>query len=131
MNTVILLGRLTADPDIRSTRDGKAVASFTLAVDRYKEGADFIRCQAWEKRAEFCEKYLKKGTKIAIRGRIRTGDYTDKDGKKVYTTDVVIEDIEFAQTKAAQAAQEAPEPKPDENGFMDIPDNIDEELPFN
>jgi single-strand DNA-binding protein len=131
MNTVILLGRLTADPDIRSTRDGKAVASFTLAVDRYKEGADFIRCQAWEKRAEFCEKYLKKGTKIAIRGRIRTGDYTDKDGKKVYTTDVVIEDIEFAQTKAAQAAQEAPEPKPDENGFMDIPDNIGEELPFN
>ena len=128
MNTVILLGRLTADPDIRSTRDGKAVASFTLAVDRYKEGADFIRCQAWEKRAEFCEKYLKKGTKIAIRGRIRTGDYTDKDGKKVYTTDVVIEDIEFAQTKAVQ---EAPEPKPDENGFMDIPDNIGEELPFN
>ena len=126
MNTVILLGRLTADPDIRSTRDGKAVASFTLAVDRYKEGADFIRCQAWEKRADFCEKYLKKGTKIAIRGRIRTGDYTDKDGKKVYTTDVVIEDIEFAQTKAAQA-----EPKPDENGFMDIPDNIGEELPFN
>lgn len=131
MNTVILLGRLTSDPDIRSTRDGKAVASFTLAVDRYKEGADFIRCQAWEKRADFCEKYLKKGTKIAIRGRIRTGDYTDKDGKKVYTTDVVIEDIEFAQTKAAQAAQEAPEPKPDENGFMDIPDNIGEELPFN
>lgn len=131
MNTVILLGRLTADPDIRSTRDGKAVASFTLAVDRYKEGADFIRCQAWEKRADFCEKYLKKGTKIAIRGRIRTGDYTDKDGKKVYTTDVVIEDIEFAQTKAAQAAHEAPEPKPDENGFMDIPDNIGEELPFN
>ena len=131
MNTVILLGRLTADPDIRSTRDGKAVASFTLAVDRYKEGADFIRCQAWEKRADFCEKYLRKGTKIAIRGRIRTGDYTDKDGKKVYTTDVVIEDIEFAQTKAAQAAQEAPEPKPDENGFMDIPDNIGEELPFN
>lgn len=131
MNTVILLGRLTADPDIRSTRDGKAVASFTLAVDRYKEGADFIRCQAWEKRADFCEKYLKKGTKIAIRGRIRTGDYTDKDGKKVYTTDVVIEDIEFAQTKAAQAAQEVPEPKPDENGFMDIPDNIGEELPFN
>ena len=131
MNTAILLGRLTADPDIRSTRDGKAVASFTLAVDRYKEGADFIRCQAWEKRAEFCEKYLKKGTKIAIRGRIRTGDYTDKDGKKVYTTDVVIEDIEFAQTKAAQAAQEAPEPKPDENGFMDVPDNIGEELPFN
>ena len=131
MNTVILLGRLTADPDIRSTRDGKAVASFTLAVDRYKEGADFIRCQAWEKRADFCEKYLKKGTKIAIRGRIRTGDYTDKDGKKVYTTDIVIEDIEFAQTKAAQAAQEAPEPKPDENGFMDIPDNIGEELPFN
>lgn len=131
MNTVILLGRLTADPDIRSTRDGKAVASFTLAVDRYKEGADFIRCQAWEKRADFCEKYLKKGTKIAIRGRIRTGDYTDKDGKKVYTTDVMIEDIEFAQTKAAQAAQEAPEPKPDENGFMDIPDNIGEELPFN
>ena len=126
MNTVILLGRLTADPDIRSTRDGKAVASFTLAVDRYKDGADFIRCQAWEKRADFCEKYLKKGTKIAIRGRIRTGDYTDKDGKKVYTTDVVIEDIEFAQTKAAQ-----PEPKPDENGFMDIPDNIGEELPFN
>ena len=127
MNTVILLGRLIADPDIRSTRDGKAVASFTLAVDRYKEGADFIRCQAWEKRADFCEKYLRKGTKIAIRGRIRTGDYTDKDGKKVYTTDVVIEDIEFAQTKE----QKAPEPKPDENGFMDIPDNIGEELPFN
>lgn len=103
MNKTILMGRLTADPEIRSTQDGKSVAAFILAVDRpfskSEQKADFIRCQAWEKKADFAEKYLKKGTKILVIGRIQTGSYTDRDGKKVYTTDIVVEDFEFAESK--------------------------------
>lgn len=129
MNKVILIGRLTADPEVRSTTDGKAVASYTLAVDRRvarnngQNTADFIRCVAWEKRAEFAEKYLKKGTKIAVSGRIQTGSYTDKDGKKVYTTDVVIEEQEFAEKKADSAPAPAP------TDFVSVPDDLGE-LPF-
>ena len=136
MNLVVLLGRPTADPEVRYTPDGKMVATFTLAVDRIKEGADFIRCQAWEKRAEFIQKYITKGKKILVDGRIRTGSYTDKDGKKIYTTDVIINGVEFAEKKDDSKKEEPKEepkeaPKADSNGFMYIPDSEMEELPFN
>lgn len=132
MNVVILCGRLTSDPEVRHTGD-KMVASYSLAVDRRvsrnngETTADFIRCVCWEKKAEFAEQYLHKGTKIIIRGRIQTGSYTGKDGKKVYTTDVVVEDQEFAESKKTAEATK----KADDDGFMSIPDGIDEEMPFN
>ena len=148
MNKVILMGRLTRDPEVRysPTQSGEqmAIARYTLAVDRrYKrdgeQTADFIGCVAFGKSAEFTEKYLRQGTKIAISGRIQTGSYTNKDGNKVYTTDVVVEEQEFAESKAA-SGQSAPSGAPNPanaagpaspNGFMNIPDGIDEELPFN
>ena len=138
MNTVILMGRLTADPDVRYTSDGTAIARYNLAVDRRykKEGeqsADFISCVVFGKGGEFAEKYLKKGTKICVEGRIQTGSYTNREGKKVYTTDVVVEAQEFAESKGKgeeTAPERAPEPKPDEDGFMSVPDGIEEELPF-
>lgn len=139
MNKVILIGRLTRDPDVRYTQDQKTVARYTLAVDRRykKEGeqsADFISCVAFGKNAEFVEKYLRQGTKIAVEGRIQTGSYTKQDGTKVYTTDVVVDAHEFVEKKAASSgsASTAPEPAPDvsADGFMSIPDGIDEELPF-
>ena len=146
MNKAILMGRLTRDPDIRWTQgqDQKCIARYTLAVDRRfkQEGgasADFISCVAFDLQAEFAEKYLRKGTKIAITGRIQTGSYTNRDGQKVYTTDVVVEEQEFAESKAASAehaANFAPADRPSpsnavSDGFMNIPDGIDEELPFN
>ena len=143
MNKVILIGRLTKDPEVRYTQGENAtsVARYSLAVDRKfkKEGeatADFINCVSFGKNGEFAEKYLKKGTKIAVTGRIQTGSYTNKDGVKVYTTDVVVEEQEFAESKGtgeAQNAQEPPQPTPNDfgNGFMSIPDGLDEELPFN
>ena len=144
MNSVILMGRLTADPEVRYNKDGDAFGSYTLAVDRrYKKDGgqetDFIRCVMFGKTAEFAEKWLKKGTRMIVRGRIQTGSYTNREGKKVYTTDVVVEEQEFAQTKAeAQgekgqpAAQKETDDGPaDKDGFMDIPDGIDEQLPFN
>ena len=147
MNKVILMGRLTRDPDIRYTQgeNSMAIARYTLAVDRRfkKEGeqsADFISCVAFGKQAEFAEKYLHQGTKIAITGRIQTGSYTNKDGQRVYTTDVVVEEQEFAESKAASEQsgyqQSAPAARPEPSmaagdGFMNIPDGIDEELPFN
>ena len=135
MNKVILLGRLTRDPDIMhgGASNDKAVARFTLAVDRRfkKEGdeqaADFIGCVAFGKTAEFMEKYAKKGTKFAIEGRIQTGNYTNKDGQKVYTTDVVVENLEFAENKKSTENGT----QPDDDGFMSIPEEISEELPFN
>jgi single-strand DNA-binding protein len=138
MNKVILMGRLTADPDVRYTSDGTAIARYNLAVDRRykKEGeqsADFISCVVFGKGGEFAEKYLKKGTKIAVEGRIQTGSYTNREGKKVYTTDVVVEAQEFAESKGKgeeTAPERAPEPAPDEDGFMSVPDGIQEELPF-
>lgn len=97
MNTVLLMGRLTADPEMRGEGDKKA-ARYTLAVDRYKDGTDFIRCVQFGKGAEFAEKYLHKGTKIVVEGRIRTGSY-DKDGVKHYTTDVIVNDVGFCEAK--------------------------------
>ena len=140
MNKVILLGRLTRNPEVnyfRST-ESTCIARYTLAVDRkYKKDgeptADFISCVAFGKNGEFAEKYLKQGTKIAIVGRIQTGSYTNREGKKVYTTDIVVEEQEFAESKASssQAPQEKPQyGEPDKEGFMNVPDEIDEELPF-
>ena len=145
MNKVILMGRLTRDPEVRYSQgeNAMAVARYTLAVDRTfkREGdeqtADFIGCVAFGRLGEFAEKYLRKGTKIAITGRIQTGSYTNKDGQKVYTTDVVVEQQEFAESKAASNGSNgnnSPLPSPNTaagDGFMNIPDGIDEELPFN
>lgn len=137
MNRVILMGRLTADPDIRYAQgSGMTLASATLAVDRRdkEHNTDFIRIKAFDKRAEFFEKYAHKGTKLVISGRIQTGSYKDKEGKTVYTTDVVVDDTEFAESKSAQSESPtpAPQPKADADGFMSIPDNLaDEGLPWN
>ena len=158
MNKVILMGRLTRDPDIRYSQgeNPQAVARYTLAVDRrfrrqdQDQTADFISCVAFGRQAEFAEKYLKQGTKIALTGRIQTGSYTRNDGTKVYTTDVIVEEQEFAESKnasaqnggsswqsapapapaPAQPAPAAPQPDLSADGFMNIPDGIDEELPF-
>ena len=142
MNKVILMGRLTRDPEVRySTGDNAtAVARYTLAVDRRRrndgeQNADFISCVAFDKNAEFAEKYLKQGTKVCVTGRIQTGSYTNKDGAKVYTTDVVIEACEFAESKNASAnsgfTQARPEPETAGDGFMNIPDGVEDEgLPF-
>jgi len=130
MNSVSLLGRLTKAPEIRYTQGDNpmAIASFTLAVDRRfkKDTTDFIRCKAFGKTAETIEKYVKQGMKIAVTGSIQTGDYTDKDGKKVYTTDVVVDAFDFCESKGTSDNK----PQQD-NGFVAIPDGIDEELPFN
>lgn len=144
MNKVILMGRLTRDPEIRYSQgeNPTAIARFTLAVDRRfkregEQSADFINCISFGKSAEFAEKYLHKGTKIAVTGRIQTGSYTNKDGVKVYTTDVVVEEQEFAESKSAsgQGGQNnsgvSPYGSTPDDGFMNIPDGIDEELPFN
>lgn len=141
MNKVILMGRLTRDPEVRYAQgnDNMAIARYSLAVDRRfkKDGdeqtADFINCIAFGKAGEFAEKYLRKGTKIAVVGRIQTGSYTNKDGQKVYTTDVVVEEQEFAESKgngSTEGNQTAKAPA-SSDGFMNIPDGIDEELPFN
>ena len=141
MNKVILMGRLTRDPEVRYSQgeNATAIARYTIAVDRRykKEGdasADFIGCVAFGKLGEFAEKYLRKGTKVVVTGRIQTGSYTNKDGQKVYTTDVVVEENEFAESKRSDdnaPASSAPASMPEGNGFMNIPDEIDEELPFN
>ena len=154
MNKVILMGRLTRDPDVRysqSATGSMAVARYTLAVDRRRsrtsgdnseQTADFISCVAFGRSGEFAEKYLHQGTKVVITGRIQTGSYTNKDGQRVYTTDVVVEEQEFAESKAAASAAGAtayapsrPEPSAAAgDGFMNIPDGDsveDEGLPFN
>lgn len=143
MNKVILMGRLTRDPEIRaSVATNTTTARFTLAVDRRfkKEGeqqtADFISCVAFGKTAEFIERYLHQGTKIAVVGRIQTGSYTNKDGNKVYTTDIVIEECEFAESKNANGSSPAPSPRPQtvapNDGFMNLPLGVEDEgLPFN
>ena len=140
MNKWIGMGRLTRDPEIRYTQGNEpmCIARYTLAVDRKisrnsnnnGNNADFIPCVCFGKTAEFVEKYLKKGTKIAVTGRIQTGSYTNRDGVKVYTTEVVVEDQEFAESKNAQSNGRQPEAKEDakEDGFMDIPDGMDEKL---
>ena len=139
MNKCVLMGRLTRDPEVRMSGD-TAVARFSLAVDRRfkKDGeqtADFINCVAFGKTGEFIEKYGRKGTKFVVEGRIQTGSYTNKDGQKVYTTDVVVEQVEFAESKAYADGNTtnntANSNAPTDTSFMDIPDSIDEELPFN
>ena len=148
MNKVILMGRLTRDPEVRYSQgeNPTAIARYTLAVDRRfnrnndDQSADFIGCVAFGRAGEFAEKYFRKGTKIAVTGRIQTGSYTNKDGVRVYTTDVVVEEQEFAESKNSSAGAEgsytggssrAPEPSGAGDGFMNIPDGIDEALPFN
>ena len=135
MNKVVLLGRLTRDPEVRYTQGNEpmAVARYSLAVDRQgkkdenKQNADFISCVAFGKRGEFAEKYLHKGTKIVVCGRLQTGSYTAQDGTKRYTTDVVVDEHYFCETKGT--TREAP--TTDEDGFMSIPDNVEDEgLPF-
>ncbi len=143
MNKVILMGRLTKDPEVRysSGSEQMAIARYTLAVDRRfakkdaEQTADFISCVAFGKSGEFAEKYFRKGTKVAIVGRIQTGSYTNKDGQKVYTTDVVVEEQEFAESKAASATSTSSPAQPTQaqdvsDDFMNVPDGIDEELPF-
>lgn len=152
MNKVILMGRLTRDPEVRYSQGANslAVARFTLAVDRRfkREGeasADFINCVAFGKTAEHVERYYRQGIKVVVCGRIQTGSYTNRDGVKVYTTDIVVEESEFAESKSnsesgsrdyrssAPSPSSAPAPSrvPSNDGFMNIPDGIDEELPFN
>lgn len=141
MNKVILMGRLVRDPEVRYSQGEKpmAIASYSLAVDRkFKQDgqptADFINCKALGKNGEFAEKYLRKGTKILVEGRIQTGSYTNKDGVKVFTTDVVVDNQEFAESKNSNGqsnGQNRPEPTPTGNdGFLNIPEGIDEQLPF-
>ena len=144
MNKVELIGRLTHDVEMRQTPNGVSLARFSIAVTRrFKNSngeydADFINCVAFGRQGEFAEKYFRKGIKIAITGRIQTGSYTNKDGQRVYTTDVVVEEQEFAESKSASesnagfAPAERPAPSSAAgDGFMNIPDGIDEELPFN
>ena len=144
MNKVVLMGRLTKDPEVKYTQGDKptVVARYTLAVDRRfkRDGdtqtADFIQCVAFGKAAEFTEKYIKKGTKISVAGRIQTGSYTNKDGQRVYTTDVIVEEQEFAESKASSQQHESQTPTVsaptggDNDGFINVPEGIDEELPF-
>lgn len=138
------MGRLTRDPEVRYSQGERsmAISRYTLAVDRRgrkvenEQTADFINCVAFDKAGEFAEKYLRQGMRVLISGRIQTGSYTNKDGVKVYTTDIVVEDQEFADSKGSDAAgesrQERPEPSTIGDGFMNIPDGVEDEgLPFN
>lgn len=140
MNKTILMGRIVRDPDVRYSQGANgstAVARYTLAVDRKfkQEGqptADFINCIAFGKLGEFAEKYLKQGIKIAVTGRIQTGSYTNKDGQKVYTTDVVVEEQEFCESKSSQQSQNNDRPQSSQdNSWMNIPDGVEDSLPFN
>ena len=144
MNKVILMGRLTRNPEVRygAGENSTAVARYTIAVERRfkrdgEQSADFIGCVAFGRNAEFAEKYLRQGTKIVLTGRIQTGSYTNRDGQKVYTTDIVVEEQEFAESKVAAAGNggqgnysRSSSATSDANGFMNIPDGIDDELPF-
>lgn len=134
MNKWMGIGRLCADPDVRYTQgdNSTCVARYRLAVDRkYKRDneptADFISCVAFGKKGEFAEKYLSKGMKIGVEGRIQTGSYTNKDGQKVYTTDVVVEDHYFCESKGSNDSA----PGNIDDGFVPFPDGVDDELPFN
>lgn len=147
MNKVVLMGRLTRDPEVRYTQGDSslAIARYTLAVDRRfkrdgdEQTADFINCVSFGKSAEFAEKYYHKGIKVAVCGRIQTGSYTNKDGVKVYTTEVVVEEQEFAESKNAQGGGQGsgfgygdgPAPSGASDGFINVPEGIDSEIPFN
>ncbi|MDD6332321.1 MAG: single-stranded DNA-binding protein [Clostridium sp.] len=148
MNKVIMMGRLTRDPEIRYSHgaNGTTIARFSLAVDRRwkREGepdADFFNCTAFGRQAEFAEKYLRQGIKIVVTGRMQNNNYTNKDGEKVYSIQIMVEEIEFAESKNAQQSgqdnsgtQDQPRssvPAPDSNGFMKIPEGAEDDLPFN
>lgn len=139
MNKVILCGRLTKDPTVTYTNGAESicVARYTLAVDRKMKkesevSADFIQCVAFGRNGQFAEKWLTQGTKVIVTGHIRTGSYIDRDGKKIYTTNVEVEDQEFAESKNAAGSGGAPASKADQDGFMPIPDDLDDkDLPFN
>ena len=129
MNQTVLVGRLTRDPEIRYSQgtNATAIGRYTLAVDRRfskDKAADFIPCVAFGKSAEFAEKYFRKGMKVGITGRIQTGSYQDKDGRTIYTTEVVVESQEFVESKNAEQQTQA------SDGFVDVPDSLEEELPF-
>ena len=128
MNIVALTGRLTADPQIYHSQEGKTIARFRLAVNRGKDAADFINCQAFDAQAENIEKYVKKGQKLDVVGSWRTGSY-EKDGKTVYTNDCVVNRWEFGESRKAQESSPGVG-EPDKDGFMQVPEGIDEELPF-
>ena len=152
MNKVVLMGRLTRDPEVRYSQgeNALAIARYTLAVDRRfkrdgEQTADFINCVVFGKSAEFTERYFRQGMRVSVSGRIQTGSYTNREGQKVYTTEVVVEDQEFAESKASSDSYAAAHPRTEAapatsmpspsaasaDGFMNIPDGIDEELPFN
>lgn len=138
MNHWTGMGRLTRDPDIRYSQGDNptAIARYTLAVDRRgkkvegQPSADFISCVAFGRNGEFAEKYLHQGTKIAVRGRIQTGSYTNKDGQKVFTTEVVVDEQEFAESKGQVQENTQPEPTDSPEGFMSVPEGIENDLPF-
>ena len=136
MNVCIMMGRLTADPEIRYSQNGTGIAKFTIAVDlRFKkEGqpeADFHNCTCFGRLAEFTEKYLHKGIKIVVNGELQDNNYTNKNGEKVYSKQLILNSIEFAESKSSSdQANTRPAQQPDKYGFMNIPDGIDEELPF-
>ena len=137
MNKVVLVGRLTRDPEVRYSQDenATAVARYTVAVDRRfkRDGeptADFIRCLVFGRSAEFAEQYFRQGMRVSISGRIQTGSYTNKDGVKVYTTEVIVEEQEFAESRTEQERNKA-QGADEGDGFMNIQDDIDNELPFN
>ena len=133
MNIVVLMGRLTKDPETRYTQGAEpmAITRYTLAVDRrFKQGyqtADFISCVCFRKAAEFAEKYFRQGMRVTVSGRIQTGSYTNKDGQKVYTTEVVVDNQEFADAKREENKQD---PEIPENDFVGVPEGLEEELPF-
>lgn len=140
MNKIILLGRLTRNPEVRYSSGEKstAISRFTLAVNRkyVKENdeikADFFNCTAFGKQGEFVEKYLKQGTKVALSGRVQNDNYTNREGQKVYSVQIIVEEIEFAESKGSSETTQATEPGlADNNGFMNIPTGLEEELPFN
>lgn len=141
MNSVQLVGRFTRDPEVRYSAGGASIARFSLAVDRRFKSengptADFPNCVAFGKTAEFIEKYFRQGMRIGLQGRIQTGSYTNQDGTKIYTTDVVVESCEFVENKGSQQQDAKNEDNSGfgpagDDGFMNIPDGIDEELPFN
>lgn len=144
MNSVQLVGRLTKDPDVRYTDGGTSIARFTIACDRRfkkdgEDSADFISCVAFGKTAEFMEKYFSKGKKLGLNGRIQTGSYTNKDGQKVYTTDIIVDNVEFVESRGSGdesgGYQPTSRPTPSSavgDGFMKIPDGVEDEgLPFN
>ncbi len=137
MNSVCLTGRLVRDPEVRYTDGGMSIARFTLAVNRrFKSNdgvsADFIQCIAFGKTAEFIEKYFSQGRKMDLNGRIQTGSYTNREGNKVRTTDIVVENVEFGESSRTnqESHPRGNDTGPAPDGFMSIPDSIDEELPF-